>query len=42
MSISDGTATTLNRDVYAPAMQELGYDIVDINGKTQIGKVVQV
>nr|XP_022334600.1 uncharacterized protein LOC111131397 [Crassostrea virginica]XP_022334601.1 uncharacterized protein LOC111131397 [Crassostrea virginica]XP_022334602.1 uncharacterized protein LOC111131397 [Crassostrea virginica]XP_022334603.1 uncharacterized protein LOC111131397 [Crassostrea virginica]XP_022334604.1 uncharacterized protein LOC111131397 [Crassostrea virginica]XP_022334605.1 uncharacterized protein LOC111131397 [Crassostrea virginica] len=37
LSISDGTATTLNRDVYAPAMQELGYDIVDINGKTQIG-----
>ena len=42
MSINDGTATPLNQDVYAPAMQELGYEILDINGKTQIGKVVQV
>lgn len=38
LSVSDGTATPLNKEVYARAMEELGYSTVDCNGKSQIGK----
>ncbi|XP_019924634.3 glucose dehydrogenase [FAD, quinone] isoform X3 [Magallana gigas] len=37
LSVSDGTATPLNKEVYARAMEELGYSTVDCNGKSQIG-----
>ncbi|XP_056016160.1 alcohol dehydrogenase [acceptor]-like [Ostrea edulis] len=37
LSFSDGTATPLNKNVYARAMEELGYPITDCNGKSQIG-----
>jgi hypothetical protein len=38
LSVSDGTATPLNKNVYARAMEELGHPITDCNGKSQIGK----
>lgn len=38
LSVSDGTATPLNKEVYARAMEEIGYPTVDCNGKSQIGK----
>ncbi|XP_061176435.1 glucose dehydrogenase [FAD, quinone]-like [Saccostrea echinata] len=37
LSVSDATATTLGRNVYARAMEELGHTITDCNGKSQIG-----
>ncbi|XP_056016593.1 glucose dehydrogenase [FAD, quinone]-like [Ostrea edulis] len=37
LSVSDGTATPLNKNVYARAMEELGHPITDCNGKSQIG-----
>ncbi|XP_048768064.2 glucose dehydrogenase [FAD, quinone]-like isoform X2 [Ostrea edulis] len=37
LSVSDGTATPLNKKVYARAMEELGYPSTDCNGKSQIG-----
>jgi hypothetical protein len=37
LSVSDGTATSLNKNVYARAMEELGYPVTDCNGKSQIG-----
>ncbi|XP_048768069.2 glucose dehydrogenase [FAD, quinone]-like [Ostrea edulis] len=37
LSVSDGTATPLNKKIYARAMEELGYPITDCNGKSQIG-----
>ncbi|XP_056016168.1 glucose dehydrogenase [FAD, quinone]-like [Ostrea edulis] len=37
LSVSDGTATPLNKNVYARAMEELGYPTTDCNGKSQIG-----
>lgn len=36
LTVSDGTATPLN-DVYRRAMEELGFPVVDCNGKTQTG-----
>lgn len=38
LSVSDGSATPLNKEVYARAMEELGYPSIDCNGKSQIGK----
>ncbi|XP_048768066.2 alcohol dehydrogenase [acceptor]-like isoform X2 [Ostrea edulis] len=32
LSVSDGTATPLNKKVYARAMEELGYPTIDCNG----------
>jgi hypothetical protein len=37
LSVSDGTATSLNKNVFARAMEELGYPLTDCNGKSQIG-----
>lgn len=37
LSVSDGTATPLNKEVYARAMEELGYPTIDCNGRSQIG-----
>jgi hypothetical protein len=37
LSVSDGTATPLNKNVYARAMEELGHSVTDCNGKSQIG-----
>lgn len=42
LSVSDGTATPLNKEVYARAMEELGYSTVDCNGKSQIGKCYKI
>ncbi|XP_061193560.1 L-sorbose 1-dehydrogenase-like [Saccostrea echinata] len=36
LAVSDGTATPLN-DVYRRGIEELGYSVVDCNGKSQIG-----
>ncbi|XP_061180755.1 glucose dehydrogenase [FAD, quinone]-like [Saccostrea echinata] len=37
LTVSEGTATNLSDKVYRRAMEEMGYQVVDCNGKTQIG-----
>jgi hypothetical protein len=41
LSVSDGIVTPLNKNVYARAMEELGFSITDCNGKSQIGTLLQ-
>eukprot|EP00105_Crassostrea_gigas_P022108 XP_011441494.1 PREDICTED: glucose dehydrogenase [FAD, quinone]-like [Crassostrea gigas] len=37
LTVSDGTSTSLNKNVYEAGMEEIGLSITDCNGKSQIG-----